>query len=1660
MARSQHDPSAVPSEIPAIGEDAPVSRLGQPRQHMGPETTGEAVSSMPQAPELSRVAVEDTNNGGKPSHSGVDSRTPQDSSSEVSTTKHTKSKDMNDSSFGPGTTSATNLGGPGSITSSTTKAPSSSDQVGTHETLAPREHVDLSEAIGGRLPRTGPGREADHNNQPEGNPLIVVDKEFTCRFPHGDCHTSPSDYWYMTSGILSACRQIVPLGRYRWLLVIDLSCVRKQVPHLDISAASLRSSIEPVRSSNSTVSSAAGLHSGTSDPGGPAAAALDSHTPGSSEKSAISGTGGLSSTRPSGFDERRSPSSSLPPLPPLSVLLEGCPETGDTEDPAGTQTRTDGKGSWLTSQYSLFDEEHCDHEGLVNVRCAVTCGWRSPHQRTGKSDGGTTGEQDTTPHGQRPRKMPVPVRQGRSLGNAARAYHGCESPFAEKHRIFCTGWRGQGSGFDPTDPPLPLSTDLVNLCTDDDCQNCSSFLHPDSGQITRGCPGATWKATGGAYGPACYASVVHRNPSPNPVTQSDKKPRDEHLPHNHGDMKGFQHEEKQRRLQATGSEMVELSSAVGMKRETTSQQGPHGGQALNLQSKDSQQQERLSSSAERNDSVGSQPEHSNAKASASEEREDAMQSTEQGGVTTSNNSARGGLPAEASHDRMSRADGGVIATVPRTGLHNVSRADSPGRSGPLATEAPGADRRSGNARMDIPSGLDSQPEVQEGVCFSYSDTVPPHLSIYSADEDCYGEWSDWSACIPFHPLLQLHHQQQLEQHKQTFRIAPRLTRPPKLDEHTIAKQAPASTVSADSVALRAALTGPPGEKDTEDTSPPLGAEAGVGAAGKSASLQTAARHVLVPLPGPRDRYDIPIYSDGSPAARCYKTRVFQVYIQRNGRGRECKETEGATHFAACSDEACAAVLSETNHLQSILDILRPPGAAQQYGLHEEEELLMAQQNSTGYENIFSLWDDDEDTGEGPATGDRVTEQGKDEVQHMRGTPSAQTVQHLLSSGVCPGRWSIWSDCGPDCYSRRFFSLTSGTFPPDGVFSQCRGVAGAMEVAQCRFMPPLCHVLPTLLRNNTAEGPAHTNSSHAAPAAVPAGMPTEIAGRDTSASQQWLRMLVLADGTMSAFDGKGSRAPLLLIPPDLRGICGVAIGEWSPCDNLCRKSFSMQPLRQDSARDSPCFSHSAFVRERALCDSSFERAAGGLQKEDNVLNDSANWECVDPSVITADLNVSVLMNSLPSPHPSTFNTGSQSAFQRRINLGDGNLFYATLLRALAKELRLPIGAVVLEQLNEEYNPGTESLTAPEKNVRVPDETAIISPKAKMERDPGVSGTDQGRGTRRAESAPLAVADSEQTPERGPQERHLADDTRTAPRPRSDDREGTEELTERQLPVRLLILTLSSKNQAVRQPPKSPQPSEQKQPAPPKRALQSLPPVRRRAADIMDDVLSLQGRVLRLPGPAGAHVYIRNVQDRTGDTETVDRSAFLDVEGSPPLTSPFFGTAPSGFFPPGDMAASAPHPAEFWDPLFISLSPLAMFVLLFVATSGTMLLLFAVCSILRARQRKKLEDELALMRQHQQLATRSTAWRGQPPRCMPPHVSGGSAMDQHLCRSRPGDVHDRPTTGGIDFTGLAPTLMGKPAFVAGNQATTAPGTTTAPSASQASAPEKGQNTLNQS
>lgn len=57
-------------------------------------------------------------------------------------------------------------------------------------------------------------------------------------------------------------------------------------------------------------------------------------------------------------------------------------------------------------------------------------------------------------------------------------------------------------------------------------------------------------------------------------------------------------------------------------------------------------------------------------------------------------------------------------------------------------------------------------------------------------------------------------------------------------------------------------------------------------------------------------------------------------------------------------------------------------------------------------------------------------------------------------------------------------------------------------------------------------------------------------------QQWLRVLVLADGTMRAFDGNGSRAPLLLIPPDLKGKCAVAIGQWSPCDQLCRKYESL------------------------------------------------------------------------------------------------------------------------------------------------------------------------------------------------------------------------------------------------------------------------------------------------------------------------------------------------------------------------------------------------------------------------------------------------------------------------------------------------------------------------
>lgn len=292
----------------------------------------------------------------------------------------------------------------------------------------------------------------------------------------------------------------------------------------------------------------------------------------------------------------------------------------------------------------------------------------------------------------------------------------------------------------------------------------------------------------------------------------------------------------------------------------------------------------------------------------------------------------------------------------------------------------------------------------------------------SADEDCYGEWSDWSSCVPFHPLAQLHHQQQQAQHKQTFRIATQLSRISTPEEPAVAERANTSGRSINTASLEAA----PGErtrKKEKSSTLPSRADAAAGAGDDTGSEKRAPVPGVAPLPGPGDRYDIPFYSDGSPAARCYKTRVFQVYIEQNGRGRHCRETKGATHFAACSDEECADTLSGMNHMQSILDILRQREAGQQREHGGDGRLSVAQANSTSYENLLGLWDE-EVTGEETVTGEQLTEQDEaqlpdsQERESMLPQVAARTAQHLLTSGICPGRWSTWSDCGPDCYSRR------------------------------------------------------------------------------------------------------------------------------------------------------------------------------------------------------------------------------------------------------------------------------------------------------------------------------------------------------------------------------------------------------------------------------------------------------------------------------------------------------------------------------------------------------------------------------------------------------------------------------------------------------------------
>lgn len=215
------------------------------------------------------------------------------------------------------------------------------------------------------------------------------------------------------------------------------------------------------------------------------------------------------------------------------------------------------------------------------------------------------------------------------------------------------------------------------------------------------------------------------------------------------------------------------------------------------------------------------------------------------------------------------------------------------------------------------------------------------------------------------------------------------------------------------------------------------------------------------------------------------------------------------------------------------------------------------------------------------------------------------------------------------------------------------------------------------------------------------------------------------------------------------------------------------------------------------------------------------------------------------HASSSDTSTQSASRENAGV-QGNVFYATLLRALAEALRLPLGALVVEQLDERSNPAARSpalagMSAAASGGSVPGGT-ILNPVTKTERHLGLTGTDQYKHTWRADGAPGAVAESDRTFDRSP-ERLLAGETharRSVPR---EEGKGQEELAEHPLVIRLLILTVlpPSGSKAVQETEKAP--SEGQRSGPQKRSLQSLSRVRRRAAEIMDDVLSLQGRVLR-------------------------------------------------------------------------------------------------------------------------------------------------------------------------------------------------------------------------
>lgn len=265
----------------------------------------------------------------------------------------------------------------------------------------------------------------------------------------------------------------------------------------------------------------------------------------------------------------------------------------------------------------------------------------------------------------------------------------------------------------------------MNLCTEDDCQSCSSFLDPQSGLISRGCPGAAWKASGGAYGPACYAKVPTRKQPKDLDTRPSKKPEDKGPPgpsQNHPDAPRDQLAELPRNLQKVESQASPLPPSGQLDRQTTSEdelRPQSTGQSLALQGEVSGLQT-VGRSATKDGFTGSPPEQSQVNGSATEKRETVYQLPKPEQSGGSDPAVRGTLPAEASHQQDPGAEEGADSRLPPSELQDSARAGD---------ENPGTSPGGSSTRTGSFPGQVSEPETQEGVCFSYSDTVPPHLSI-------------------------------------------------------------------------------------------------------------------------------------------------------------------------------------------------------------------------------------------------------------------------------------------------------------------------------------------------------------------------------------------------------------------------------------------------------------------------------------------------------------------------------------------------------------------------------------------------------------------------------------------------------------------------------------------------------------------------------------------------------------------------------------------------------------------------------------------------------------------------------------------------------------------------------------------------------------------